>query len=172
MMFLNEPETIVKTWTPKDDATLREWWGNAAPEVIAMKIGRKGSNSIRQRARKLGLVDEVEKTGVTISEKGNLLPDEPLSKEKRIHMGRVAIMPCAVSGEDCQGRIERHHIRRGNEGKDDARIIPLCQFHHRDQVYGYHGMSREGFDERYNIEARKLATVLWRETLATLNGKG
>src|SRR3546814_20403026 len=61
----------------------------------------------------------------------------PPPKQPR-HMARVAAMGCII----CGGPAEVHHVRTGNQGRDDARVVPLCPFHHRDSRMGFHGLGR------------------------------
>jgi len=62
----------------------------------------------------------------------------PPPKQPR-HMERVAAMGCII----CGGPAEVHHVRTGNQGRDDARVVPLCPFHHRDSRMGFHGLGSE-----------------------------
>ena len=73
---------------------------------------------------------------------------KPRRQKHPAHMARVALMPCLV----CGATSEVHHVRTGNRGKDDARVVPLCSFHHRDQKLGFHGLGSErAFYQEYGI---------------------
>lgn len=83
---------------------------------------------------------------------------KPRRKKQPLHMARVALMPCLVCGK----RSEVHHVRTGNQGKNDARVVPLCPDHHRSNI-GFHGLGSErAFYQEYGIdlsaEAERLAT--------------
>lgn len=73
------------------------------------------------------------------------------------HMARVAAQGCLV----CKRPAEVHHVRTGNQGKDDARVVPLCPEYHRG-AKGFHGLgSDRAFLDEYGIslslEAERLA---------------
>ena len=74
------------------------------------------------------------------------------------HMARVASLGCVV----CGAPAEVHHVRTGNQARDDARVVGLCPLHHRDGKVGFHGLGNENrFYEVHGVclsfEAEKLA---------------
>lgn len=74
---------------------------------------------------------------------------KPKRRKQPGHMARVATMPCLVCGR----RSEVHHVRTGNQGKDDARVVPLCPEHHRHSKLGFHGLGSErAFYQEYGID--------------------
>lgn len=73
---------------------------------------------------------------------------KPRRQKHPAHMARVALMPCLV----CGATSEVHHVRTGNKGKDDARVVPLCPTHHRSDI-GFHGLGSErAFYQEYGID--------------------
>jgi hypothetical protein len=148
----------MKSWTPRDDKDLLRMLGSGFSHGQIAKHFGCTSNRVRQRQRKLSASKPKENAQPYQKKKETR---QWALKEERLHMAKVALMPCAVKGEDCYGRVEVHHIRKGNEARNHRRVIPLCSYHHRDNKNGYHGMSREAFDERYKINAREFAEKLW-----------
>jgi len=72
---------------------------------------------------------------------------KPKRKRDRKHLAAVSLMPCLV----CGGKSEVHHVRTGNAGKDDRRVVPLCADHHRGR-FGFHGLgSEEAFFDMHGI---------------------
>lgn len=75
------------------------------------------------------------------------------------HIARIKAMGCLI----CGGMpVDAHHVRTGLRARDDARIVPLCRFHHQDSRMGFHGLGSErAFYQEYGIslvdEAEKLA---------------
>lgn len=63
------------------------------------------------------------------------------------YLDHVAMQPCLICGH----RSNIHHIihgpDKGRVGRTDALIVPLCQLHHQDQVYGIHGTLKGKPDE-------------------------
>lgn len=79
---------------------------------------------------------------------------KPRRKKQPGHMARVATMPCLV----CGARSEVHHVRTGNQAKDDRRVVPLCPNHHRHSKLGFHGLGSErAFYAEYGINLSKEA---------------
>lgn len=64
---------------------------------------------------------------------------KPRPVKHRAHMARVAALGCLI----CGGPAEVHHVRTGNQSRDDRRVVPLCAFHHRDSRMGFHGLGSE-----------------------------
>ena len=83
---------------------------------------------------------------------------------------------CAVGkkhGNECQGRMEAHHIREGiqmrEEGKGpagtgkkhpDSELVPLCAHHH----HIIHTKGCETFERLYGVDLSKEAADLWRSS--------
>lgn len=65
---------------------------------------------------------------------------KPRRKHEPAHMAEVAKHPCLVCG---MWPVEVHHVRTGNQSKNDRRVVPLCEFHHRDSRMGFHGLGSE-----------------------------
>jgi hypothetical protein len=85
----------------------------------------------------------------------------PPPKQPR-HMARVAAMGCII----CGGPAEVHHVRTGNMGRDDARVAPLCPFHHRDSRMGFHGLGSErAFYTEWGISLSAVAERLAAESI-------
>lgn len=83
---------------------------------------------------------------------------KPRRQKQPAHKARVAAQGCLV----CKRPAEVHHVRTGNQGKDDRRVVPLCPDHHRSDI-GFHGLGSErAFYQEYGInlslEADRLAT--------------
>ncbi|MGN7931187.1 hypothetical protein [Sphingopyxis sp. 22461] len=75
------------------------------------------------------------------------------------HIERVKGMGCLICG---YSPVDAHHVRTGLQTKNDARIVPLCRFHHQDSRMGFHGLGSErAFYQEYGVsllaEAERLA---------------
>ncbi len=153
---------MIKAWTHGDDKTLRDMWGLSPVSEIAKELGRT-SNSVRQRAVRLGLASKVLKNDL-LHQRNKDKRSRPANQAEKVHMEWVAGLPCAVASNECCGRIEVHHVRKHASKRDHKRVIPLCVYHHRDSKAGYHGIGRENFNTRYGIDCCKTAERLWNET--------
>lgn len=77
------------------------------------------------------------------------------TKAEKLHMGRIAEMPCAVCG--VYG-VHVHHIRTGvGMGRRASNLdtIPLCPEHHQGMT-GIHGMGRKAFERNYGVSELEL----------------
>lgn len=69
---------------------------------------------------------------------------------------------CAVSNDDCAGKMEAAHVRLGNHAgmgqkPGDDQAIPLCSHHHAEQ----HATGEKTFQTKYKLDAIGLAAKLW-----------
>jgi len=149
---------MIRKWTSKDERDLLRMSEQGFSDNQIARHFNCTSNRIRQRRNRLkGVINSKAKST-------HKKAASDADKLEKLHLARAAMMPCAVAhsdGQNCSGRIELHHIRRGSERRSHRRVIPLCAYHHRDQKNGCHAMSRDEFNQRYNIFARKLAEKLW-----------
>ncbi len=159
---------MIKQFTKQNEDFLRQNWGKTPESHIAKILGFT-TNKIRQKARKLGLnqIKDIDLNHERIKPKRK----EPADKKEKIHMARVSLMRCTVENCQCFGRIEVHHIRRGNSRRDHKKVIPLCEYHHKDNKNGYHAMHWSTFDKIHNIDTLALAGDLWKQTIQKIKGQ-
>lgn len=96
-------------------------------------------------------------------------PGAPPTADERLHMDRVAKMPCMV-GFGCKGRTTLHHVSSdgfARIARSHQRVTPLCERHHLIQ----HGpresveaMGHAEFMATYGIDLLAEADRLWRES--------
>lgn len=83
------------------------------------------------------------------------------SAEMKAFHSWLAIRGCQVPYCFKSGQI--HHEKfRSQGGKDDS-VICLCPFHHMDQKMGRHAMSRDRFNEMWEMDVLGLASQNWRD---------
>jgi len=73
----------------------------------------------------------------------------------------MASLPCAVLkiGE-CYGDVAGHHLKSvGAGGKDEANVVPLCWWHHRE----VHTTGPDAFEWRHGISLEAEAAYRWRQ---------
>jgi len=72
------------------------------------------------------------------------------TQAERDHMGRVATLPCAVSGKR---PVVVHHLPTQGGRRNHFRTIPLSPYHHTDGPYGeaIH-QGRKAFEANYGTE--------------------
>jgi len=83
------------------------------------------------------------------------------------HLQWVRGHVCAVEDDQCAGKIEAAHVRRGTDGgmgvkPSDHYVIPLCQWHHAEQ----HRIGEGSFEQRYAVSMLRLAEELARRSPA------
>lgn len=69
---------------------------------------------------------------------------------------------CAITNDDCAGKIEAAHVRTGTDGgmgvkPGDNWTIPLCSVHHAWQ----HHHGEQSFERQYCINMKRLAEHMW-----------
>lgn len=82
-----------------------------------------------------------------------------MTKSERLHMERVAGLPCAVSNQECAGRPTVHHCLTGmGRRKNHFDTICLCFRHHLGDL-GIDGkrMGKRVWEQRYSTEEQLLA---------------
>lgn len=80
-----------------------------------------------------------------------------LVKQSR-HLARVAGLGCVV----CRTPAEIHHVRTGNQAKDDRRVVGLCAGHHRHNADAFHVLgSAQRFLEVHGIDLVEVAEWQW-----------
>lgn len=83
------------------------------------------------------------------------------------HLQWVRGHVCAVEDDECAGKIEAAHVRKGSDGgmgvkPSDHFVIPLCQHHHAEQ----HRIGEPAFEQRYGISMHRIAGELARRSPA------
>lgn len=63
---------------------------------------------------------------------------KPKRVKQSAHLARVAGLGCCV----CRGPAEIHHVRTGNQARDDRRVVGLCAGHHRLMAYDNWGQRK------------------------------
>lgn len=87
---------------------------------------------------------------------------KPKRVNQKAHKNRVAALGCLV----CKGPAEIHHVRAGNQSKDDRRIVSLCAGHHRHNADSFHRLGNvELFFQAHGIDLVKEADWNWLETV-------
>lgn len=100
------------------------------------------------------------------------------------HLQRVATMPCLLAGHPdhgCNGFtrygrrgsvivIQAAHVRGKGAFGGDEQVIPLCEWAHQLSADSLHKLNVPGFDKRWGLNVRKVAQILYDETLE-LRGK-
>lgn len=83
---------------------------------------------------------------------------KPRLAKQPAHKNRVAGLGCVV----CRGPAEIHHVRTGNQARDDRRIVGLCAGHHRHNADAFHQLgSAERFMEVHGIDLVEVAEWQW-----------
>ena len=74
---------------------------------------------------------------------------KPKLVKQPAHKSRVAGLGCVV----CRGPAEIHHVRTGNQARDDRRVVGLCAGHHRLNKDAFHKLgSNEAFFKVHGID--------------------
>lgn len=83
---------------------------------------------------------------------------KPRLRKYPAHKNRVAMGGCLV----CKGPAEIHHVRTGNQSKDDRRVVGLCAGHHRHNADAFHQLgSAEKFFKVHGIDLVREADWNW-----------
>jgi hypothetical protein len=83
---------------------------------------------------------------------------KPRRAKQPKHVARVAGMGCLV----CSGPAEIHHVRTGNQARDDRRVVPLCAGHHRHNADAFHNLgSADLFHKVHGINLVQEAERQW-----------
>ena len=74
---------------------------------------------------------------------------KPKLAKQPAHLNRVAGLGCLV----CKGPASIHHVRTGNQARDDRRVVPLCAGHHQNYPDAFHKLgSSELFLKVHGID--------------------
>ena len=82
------------------------------------------------------------------------------------HLAWVRGHECSATGfNNCGGRMEAHHVRRGADGgtgrkPGDDRCVPLCATHHEE----FHRLGHDTFERKYGIDLDAIAKALWKNS--------
>jgi len=80
-----------------------------------------------------------------------------LAKQPK-HLARVAGLGCCV----CRGPAEIHHVRTGNQARDDRRVVGLCAGHHRLNADAFHQLgSSEACFKVHTVDLVREADWQW-----------
>ena len=85
------------------------------------------------------------------------------TKEERLYLAQVALLPCSVSNRDCGGRLEVHHKTGAGMAQRASHYdtMPLCFNHHSAQTPLPFGHSvhkgTKSFEERYGSQDEMIA---------------
>lgn len=83
---------------------------------------------------------------------------KPRLAKQQAHKNRVAGLGCVV----CRGPAEIHHVRTGNQARDDRRVVGLCAGHHRHYPDAFHNLgSAAKFLEVHEIDLVREADWQW-----------
>lgn len=61
--------------------------------------------------------------------------------------------------QDCEGKVQAHHVRTRGAGGGDEQVVPLCVIHHAQ--LDSPGWSSKRFEEVYGLNMAKIAAELW-----------
>ena len=80
-----------------------------------------------------------------------------LAKQPK-HVARVAGLGCCV----CQSPAEIHHVRTGNQARDDRRVVALCAGHHRLNADAFHQLgSSAAFFKAHGVDLVRESDWQW-----------
>lgn len=83
---------------------------------------------------------------------------KPKLVKQPAHKTRVASLGCVV----CRAPAEIHHVRTGNQARDDRRVVGLCAGHHRHFPDAFHNLGNtERFLEVHGIDLVECAEWQW-----------
>lgn len=78
------------------------------------------------------------------------------TKEEKLWMAKIALLPCCVNNKDCCRKIELNHITKNGRRMGHLYTIPLCFNHHQNQTplpYGESlGKGKREFQAKYGTE--------------------
>ena len=90
------------------------------------------------------------------------MPKKAATKAEKLHMARVAAMPCCVNvPHDCGPHITVHHCGTYlGGGRDQMKVIPLCwNMHLGPEGIDGKRMGKRVWEAKYDSEENLLATV-------------
>ena len=79
-----------------------------------------------------------------------------MSRASVSHICRVAAAGCVIGNrslDECEGRIEVHHVAEGSGLRSDFSVVGLCTKHHDSarSGTGFHGMGTERFCKLFRV---------------------